>query len=118
MEPHAGPAAVGELHQKRIRLDTPFARSNGDDFDIWMDWDGTLTVVMAEPPLLVPSVVLSEFPDLPDWARRGQTQNESSNATAVSPASGEKRRERDDDNAAEDYGRPSYVTVFSSHGRN
>jgi hypothetical protein len=72
VERQAGPAAIAELHHKPIRLDTPFALENEADLETWRQWSGNLTVVKAEPPLLVPSTVASEFPNLPDWAKRGR----------------------------------------------
>ena len=72
----AGTAAISTLHHKAIALDTAFAVDNHDDFEVWRDWKGTLTVVKSEPPLLVPTSVVKDFPDLPDWAKRGgETQS-------------------------------------------
>lgn len=67
----SGAAAVSLLNRKAIPLDTPFAIDNYTDFEIWRNWTGTLTVVKSEPPLLVPSSVSQDFPDLPEWAKRG-----------------------------------------------
>lgn len=72
VERDAGSAAIAELHKKPIRLDTPFALENQSDLETWRQWSGTLTVVKAEPPLLVPSAVVADFPNLPEWAKRGR----------------------------------------------
>lgn len=91
LEGHAGPAAIEALHRKAVRIDTPFAISNAVDFDVWRDWTGTLTVVMAEPPLLVPTAVLADFPNLPDWAKRGAQDH----AQQLSlPTGSERKRDR------------------------
>ncbi|WVF69026.1 hypothetical protein IAT40_003800 [Kwoniella sp. CBS 6097] len=68
-DPASGLAAIQDLHRQPIKLDSPFALSNQDDLEIWKNWDGQLTVVLHEPPRIVPSVVEADFPDLPDWAK-------------------------------------------------
>nr|XP_019045396.1 hypothetical protein I302_05785 [Kwoniella bestiolae CBS 10118]OCF24326.1 hypothetical protein I302_05785 [Kwoniella bestiolae CBS 10118] len=68
-DPASGIAAINDIHRKPINLDTPFARDNQDDLDLWRNWDGQLTVVLHEPPRIVPAAVEADFPDLPDWAR-------------------------------------------------
>ena len=72
VESEAGPAAIADLHKKPIRLDTAFALDNETDLETWRRWSGNLTVVRAEPPLLVPSAVAADFPNLPEWAKRGR----------------------------------------------
>jgi hypothetical protein len=67
-DPASGLAAIEDLSRKPINLDTPFAREQYDDLDVWRTWNGQLTVVLAEPPRLVPTSVAADFPDLPDWA--------------------------------------------------
>jgi hypothetical protein len=67
----SGITAVETLNRQPIPLDTPFAIDNHADFEVWRNWTGSLTVVKSEPPLLVPSSVVQDFPDLPDWAKRG-----------------------------------------------
>jgi hypothetical protein len=67
-EPSSGVAAIEDLHHKAINLDTPFARERYDDLDVWRSWSGQLTVVLAEPPRLVPTSLAADFPNLPDWA--------------------------------------------------
>ncbi|WVR06538.1 hypothetical protein IAU60_003569 [Kwoniella sp. DSM 27419] len=68
-DPASGLTAIDDLHRKHIRLDSAFAVANKDDLQVWKDWDGQLTVVLHEPPRIVPSAVEADFPDLPDWAR-------------------------------------------------
>lgn len=94
LEETAGPAAINELHSKSIRTDTSFAEQNKADFDIWRSWNGTLTVVKAEPPLLVPSAVAAEFPNLPDWAKRGRDDGppRTKDASTIS-ATGDRKRD-------------------------
>lgn len=94
LEDTAGPAAIAALHRKPVKTDTSFAEQNTNDFEIWRSWDGTLTVVMAEPPLLVPSSVSGEFPNLPDWAKRGRGELPTGQKDAV-PASINADRKRD-----------------------
>lgn len=61
-------AAVKELHRRAINLETPFAKQNEADLQVWRDWQSQLTVVLAEPPHLIPSSLAADFPNLPDWA--------------------------------------------------
>ncbi|WVQ65551.1 uncharacterized protein L199_003728 [Kwoniella botswanensis] len=68
-DPASGIAAINDLHRKPINLDSPFARENEADLDLWKNWAGQLTVVLHEPPRIVPAAVEADFPDLPDWAR-------------------------------------------------
>lgn len=64
----AGISAIADLHGKQLNLDSPFGRDNRDDLGVWFNWSGRLTVVLAEPPRLVPTSVGADFPNLPDWA--------------------------------------------------
>ena len=106
LEETAGPAAIAELHQKPIKTDTQFAEQNKSDFEIWRSWNGVLTVVMAEPPLLVPSSVSSGFPNLPDWAKRGRGDGPTGKQDAeLSSTHGDRKRDlssatRESDGAA------------------
>nr|XP_018262130.1 uncharacterized protein I303_05145 [Kwoniella dejecticola CBS 10117]OBR84288.1 hypothetical protein I303_05145 [Kwoniella dejecticola CBS 10117] len=68
-DPASGMAAISDLHRKAIRLDSSFAQENEADLALWKNWDGQLTVVLHEPPRIVPAAVEADFPDLPDWAR-------------------------------------------------
>ncbi|WRT67993.1 uncharacterized protein IL334_004968 [Kwoniella shivajii] len=68
-DPASGVAAINDLHRKLIDLETPFAQVNQDDLVLWRNWGGQLTVVLHEPPRIVPAAVEADFPDLPDWAR-------------------------------------------------
>jgi hypothetical protein len=54
-----------------VQLDSAAVNDNPDDFEVWRGWNDTLVVVKAEPPLLIPSSVVGDFADLPDWAKRG-----------------------------------------------
>jgi hypothetical protein len=67
-DPNSGIAAIADLHGQPINLDSPFAQENRSELGAWTNWSGRLTVVIAEPPRLVPSSVSADFPDLPDWA--------------------------------------------------
>lgn len=60
--------AIEHLHQRPIELDTPFARENAEDLEIWKGWTGTLTVVESDGERLVPLNVAKDFPDLPYYA--------------------------------------------------
>lgn len=94
LEESAGPAAIAELHRKPVNTDTSFAEQNKADFEIWRSWNGVLTVVMAEPPLLVPSSVSSGFPNLPDWAKRGRGDTSVGKRDAdVSSSNGDRKRD-------------------------
>lgn len=98
VEDDAGPAAIAELNRQSIRVDTPFVKNNEADFEVWRTWNGTLTVVMAEPPLLVPSSVSAVFPDLPGWAKRSSkadvTVGPSALKTFPSPSITDRKRDR------------------------
>lgn len=50
---------------------------------------------MAEPPLLVPSAVSSDFPDLPDWATRSRARLSAGASPELTIIGGEKRKERE-----------------------
>jgi hypothetical protein len=94
LEETAGPAAIAELHRQSVKTDTSFAKQNHSDFDIWRSWNGTLTVVMAEPPLLVPSSVSADFPNLPDWAKRGRGDQMNGRKTVeLSRTNGDRKRD-------------------------
>lgn len=106
LEREAGPSAIAHLHKKALNLGTSIAIGSESDFDIWRQWSGTLTVVKAEPPLLVPSAVAADFPNLPDWAKRGrdakldeadklEVEGQIKQERSASPEHGSKR-ERDD----------------------
>lgn len=60
--------AIQHLHQRPIDLNTPFARENAEDLEIWKGWNGTLTVVESDGERLVPLSVAGDFPDLPPYA--------------------------------------------------
>nr|XP_019012973.1 uncharacterized protein I206_02470 [Kwoniella pini CBS 10737]OCF51754.1 hypothetical protein I206_02470 [Kwoniella pini CBS 10737] len=111
-DPASGVAAINDLHRKPIKLDSPFARENEADLGLWKAWDGQLTVVLHEPPRIVPSAVEADFPDLPDWARGGEKdahKNEEEETMEVegqikeerspSPESDGKKRDREDPTA-------------------
>ena len=68
----SGLAAIDDLHLRPISMSSDFARENWADLDIWRRWDGRLTVVRSEPGRLVPRAVLSDFPNVPDWAVGGR----------------------------------------------
>ena len=93
LEEIAGPAAIAELHRKPVKTDTTFAEQNTSDFEIWRSWEGTLTVVMAEPPLLVPSSVSDEFPNLPDWAKRGREVSMGPRDPVLPASNGDRKRD-------------------------
>jgi len=75
-DPASGLAAIADLCRKPINLDPTFSKNNYEDLDVWRKWNGQLTVVLAEPPRLVPTSVASDFPNLPDWAARDQRRDE------------------------------------------
>ena len=90
LDPSAGLSATETLHRQPISLDIAAVTDNPDDFEIWRDWNDTLIVVKAEPPLLIPSSVVDNFADLPDWAKRG-----GSSTVAGTNASSNAERKRD-----------------------
>ncbi|OCF44369.1 hypothetical protein I317_01814 [Kwoniella heveanensis CBS 569] len=106
-DPASGLAAIRDLHQQPIKLDSPFALSNQEDLEIWKNWNGQLTVVLHEPPRIVPSVVEADFPDLPDWAKgvKDHTKNDEEETMEVegqikeerspTPESTSRKRDRD-----------------------
>jgi hypothetical protein len=59
--------AIEGFHQRPLDLDTPFARENAADLEIWKGWNGTLTVVHSDPERLVPLGVAQAYPDLPPY---------------------------------------------------
>ncbi|WVQ96540.1 hypothetical protein IAU59_003645 [Kwoniella sp. CBS 9459] len=107
-DPASGLEAIQDLHRQPIKLDSPFALSNQEDLEIWKNWDGQLTVVLHEPPRIVPSVVEADFPNLPDWAkglRDNTAKNEEEDTMEVegqikeerspTPESASRKRDRD-----------------------
>lgn len=92
IDPNAGNSATETLHRQLISLDSAAVTDNPEDYEVWRDWNDTLTVVKAEPPLLIPSSVIDDFADLPEWAKRG-----SSSSASAGPQSGtnvERKRDR------------------------
>lgn len=75
VDPNVGISATETLHRKSISLDSAAVAENPEDLDVWRDWNDTLIVVKAEPPLLVPSSVVGDFANLPEWAQRGSSIN-------------------------------------------
>jgi hypothetical protein len=82
----AGEAAMKELHAKPLHLQPAFIAEYPDDLDVWKKWDGSLTVVRAEPGKLIPSSIAKEFESLPEWDSGQKGDN------GESPG---KKRERD-----------------------
>jgi len=68
----SGLTAIDDLHLRPINMSSDFARENWVDLEIWRQWDGRLTVVRSEPGRLIPRSVLSDFPNVPDWAIGGR----------------------------------------------
>jgi hypothetical protein len=98
-DPASGLAAIADLCRKDINLDTAFARDNYEDLSVWRQWNGQLTVVLAEPPRLVPASVAADFPNLPDWAARDQRRDEREvdmQMTSQPSPTGSRKRERQD----------------------
>ncbi|WWC88453.1 uncharacterized protein L201_003364 [Kwoniella dendrophila CBS 6074] len=103
--PASGIAAINDLHRKPINLDTTFAHENEADLELWKNWGGQMTVVLHEPPRIVPAAVEADFPDLPDWAKGDAHKNEEEETMEVegqmkeerspSPDPEGKKRERD-----------------------
>jgi hypothetical protein len=91
IDPNAGISATETLHRQPISLDAAAVTDNPEDYEVWRDWNDTLTVVKAEPPLLIPSSVVDDFADLPEWAKRGA----SSSASAGLQAGTNVERKRD-----------------------
>ena len=92
IDPNDGISATATLHRQPISLDAAAVTDNPEDYEVWRDWNDTLTVVKAEPPLLIPSSVVDDFADLPEWAKRG-----SSSSTSADPQAGtnvERKRDR------------------------
>jgi hypothetical protein len=92
LDPSAGISATETLHRQPISLDTAAVTDNPEDYEVWRDWNDTLTVVKAEPPQLIPSSVVDEFADLPEWARRGSTSAAEAGSQSASVA--ERKRDR------------------------
>lgn len=67
-EPSDRQKAMEQLHHRPIALDTPFARENATELEIWKGWNGTLTVVASDPERLVPLSIAQDYPDLPPYA--------------------------------------------------
>jgi hypothetical protein len=91
LDPSAGISATETLHRQPISLDVATVTDNPEDYEVWRDWNDTLTVVKAEPPLLIPSSVVDDFADLPEWAKRGSV----SSATSGLQAGSNPERKRD-----------------------
>ncbi|KAL7420756.1 hypothetical protein Q5752_004708 [Cryptotrichosporon argae] len=64
-------AAMAELDNKPIRLDSAYARENASDLAGWRGFEGTLAVVRSDPTRLLPASVAQHFPDLPEYATAG-----------------------------------------------
>ena len=96
-DPASGPAAIADLCRRPIDLENAFARDNYENLDIWRKWNGQLTVVLAEPPRLVPTSVAADFPNLPEWAQRDQRRDEREvdmQMTSHASPAGSRKRER------------------------
>lgn len=110
LDPNAGISATQTLHRQPISLDIAAVTDNPEDYEVWRDWNDTLTVVKAEPPLLIPSSVVDDFADLPEWAKRGSTSSISTGLQAGTNA--ERKRDRMSHTPGlEAPGLDSYVTL-------
>jgi hypothetical protein len=113
IDPSAGITAIETLHRRPISLDSPAVAQNPEDYDVWRDWNDTLTVVRAEPPALIPSSVVGDFADLPEWAQRGSSGN-TATENNVEPH-GDRKRERMSQTPAPAGSDPNSYVLTSSH---
>ncbi|CAK9784409.1 hypothetical protein CC85DRAFT_284813 [Cutaneotrichosporon oleaginosum] len=60
--------AIEAFHKRPIDLDSPFARENAAELEVWKGWNGTLTVVHSDPERLVPLSIARDYPNLPPYA--------------------------------------------------
>lgn len=89
-DPESGRTAINTLHNRPIDL----GNDPSEDLNLWRDWQGQLTVVVAEPGRLVPTSATAAFPSLPDWAVGGSRDQREENEVDLQvsePSPGRKR---------------------------
>ena len=107
----SGQSAVDALHERPIDLESAFARENAPDLLLWRGWPGQLKVVFAEPHRLVPSTIVTDFPNLPDWA----SESRATTAKSASPVKAE--RASSPTAGKRDHTGHRIVTLVEAHAR-